>query len=180
MRAVCLLVALVLAAQVRDPGSPVNASGGRIAGRIIAADTQRPVSRAAVRLVRANERADFQSTTSNDQGQFIFEAVPTGTYSLYASKPGTFVETAFGQSSHDVPARLITINAGQTVQVEVALLRGAVISGRVFDQTGEPLALAGVGLAATDGSASGQRTPYDPGLSTSTNDRGEYARSACQ
>ena len=174
MRAVCLLVALVLAAQVRDPGSPVNASGGRIAGRIIAADTHRPVSRAAVRLVRANERADFQSTTSNDQGQFIFEAVPTGTYSLYASKPGTFVETAFGQSSHDVPARLITINAGQTVQVEVALLRGAVISGRVFDQTGEPLALAGVGLAATDGSASGQRTPYDPGLSTSTNDRGEY------
>jgi hypothetical protein len=174
VRAVCLLVALVLGSQVRDPGSPVEASGGRIAGRVIAADTNRPVSRAAVRLVRANERADFQSTTTNDEGQFVLEAVPAGTYSVYASKPGTFVETAFGQSSHDVPARLITIIAGQTVQVEVALLRGAIVSGRVFDQTGEPLALAGVGLAATDGSASPQRSPYDPGLGTMTNDRGEY------
>ena len=174
MRAVCLLVAIILTAQVRDPANPLSASGGRIAGRVIAADTSRPVSRAAVRLVRANERADFQSTTSNDEGQFVLDAVPPGIYSLYATKPGTFVETAFGQSSHEAPVRLITIDAGQTVQVEIALLRGAVISGRVFDQTGEPLALAFINLAGTDGSVSVQRSPYDPALATTTNDRGEY------
>lgn len=142
-------------------------------GRVLAADTSRPVSRAAVRLVRANERADLQTTTTDDEGRFVLEPVPAGTYSVFAIKPGTFAETAFGQSNPDAPVRLITVKAGDTVQIEIALLRGAVVSGRIFDQTGEPLALAVVNLAPTEGPAM-PRQPFELGLVATTNDRGEY------
>ena len=121
MRALSLLIALALAAQARDPGRPVDVSGGRITGRVVAADTNRPVSRAAVRLVRANERADLQATTTDDEGRFTLEGVPAGSYSVFASKPGTFAETGFGQSSLDAPARLIFIKAADVVQIEIEL-----------------------------------------------------------
>ena len=150
-------------------------SGGRITGRVVAADTNRPVSRAAVRLVRANERADLQATTTDDEGRFTLEGVPAGSYSVFASKPGTFAETAFGQSSPDAPARLISIKAGDIVQIEIELLRGAIVSGRIFDQTGEPFALAAVTLAPTEGTPSMPRPVlFDRSLTAITNDRGEY------
>ena len=175
MRALSLLFALVLAAQARDPGRPVDVSGGRITGRAVAADTNRPVSRAAVRLVRANERADVQATTTDDEGRFTLEGVPAGSYSVFASKPGTFAETAFGQSSPDAPARLISIKVGDVVQIEIELLRGAIVSGRIFDHTGEPLALAEVTLAPTGGTPSMPRPVlFDRSLAATTNDRGEY------
>ena len=131
-------------------------------GRVFAADTNRPVSRAAVRLVRANERADLQTTTTDDEGRFVLGGVPAGSYSVFASKPGTFAETAFGQSSPDAPARLISIKAGDAVQIEIGLLRGAIVSGRIFDQTGEPLALAVVSLAPTEGPPRCPGRPFEP------------------
>jgi len=174
VRAQSLLLALLLLAQARDPGRPVDSSGGRIVGRVFAADTNRPVSRAAVRLVRANERADLQTTATDDEGRFVLEDVPAGSYSVFASRPGTFAETAFGQSSPDAPARLISVKAGDAVQIEIGLLRGAIVSGRILDHAGEPLALAGVGLAPTEGPPAIPRPTMDRSLGTVTDDRGEY------
>ena len=164
-----ILACLICVAQVRDPGRAADLAGGRIAGRVVGADTNRPVSRAAVRLVRVGERADLQVTSTDDEGRFVIDIAP-GVYSVLASKPGTYAETGFGQSTPETPSRPVTVVAGETIQVEIAMFRGATISGRVFDHTGEPLALAGVSLSDT----STLPGSIDMSLRTVSNDRGEY------
>jgi hypothetical protein len=121
----------------RDVAAPVDT--GVIAGKVVAADTGRPVKRARVIVTGAGRP---RAATTDDQGRFRVTVLPPGTYSITATKTG-FVDGAFGQRRAlrtGTPVELA--EAQQRADVDMKLSRGGVITGRVLDEDGEPLSRA--------------------------------------
>lgn len=145
-----------------------------ISGRVITADTGRPVKRARVAVVGANAaggRAGLTAIT-DDQGRFTLAELPAGNYSVSASKSG-FVDAVYGQRRPLQPGTPIPLADGQAAaNVDLRLTRGGVITGRVMDEDGEALARALVTV---------QRYQYirgerqlTPAGADQTDDRGQY------
>src|SRR5213593_4615209 len=68
---------------------------GLIAGRVVAADTGKPLARARV-LVSAPGLSKGRGQLTDDRGLFEFSGLPAGRYTLRVSKPG-FVPISYGQ-----------------------------------------------------------------------------------
>src|SRR6185503_20262445 len=122
-------------AQQRD--KPTAASG-RIAGRVLGADNGRPVSRALVRLT-APELPGGRSALTDNSGAFEFTELPTGRYTLAASKAG-YVGLSFGQRRPLQAGTPLQLSEGQELKgVDFRLPRGSAITGHVYDENGDPL-----------------------------------------
>src|SRR5688500_13007497 len=78
-------------AQKQDETTPA----GLIAGRVLAADTGRPVKRARV-FVSASELPGGRGVLTDDTGRFQLAELPAGRYTLSVSKSG-FVSLSYGQ-----------------------------------------------------------------------------------
>ena len=112
-------------------------------GRVVTADTGTAIRRAQVRAVSAGS-SDTRLVTSDSQGMFEFRDLPAGRWELTASKAG-FVSMRFGQRRPFEAGRPIELADGQIVErVNLSLPRGAAITGRVFDEFGDPVAGARV------------------------------------
>jgi len=170
------LVAVVAAAaahtQVRDPAAvqrdAVAPSGAAVVSGVLTTDTPpRPVRRATIRLSGAG--ASTRLVGTDDEGRFVFDALPAGTFTLSATKPG-YVQTFFG-SKHPGrgPGMPVAVVEGQHVEVALEIVRGAVITGTIVDARGNPTAkvpLAILGAGARTASARPARGVTD--------DRGVY------
>src|SRR5438876_5751357 len=114
-----------------------KAGTSRIRGRIVAADTGQPLRKAQVRATSAEIRENRLATT-DDKGVYEIAEMPAGRYQLSATK-GSFVQLQYGQSRPFEPGKPLEIRDGQTIErVDFNLPRGAVITGRVLDEVGEP------------------------------------------
>ena len=141
-----------------------------ISGRVLAADTGRPVKRARVAVAGGGRGG--RSTTTDDQGRYAVAGLAAGNYNVTASKAG-FVDAAFGQRRPLQPGTPVQVIDNQAVaDVDLRLTRGGVITGRVLDEDGEPLARARVTV---------QRYQYirgerqlTPAGADQTDDRGQY------
>jgi hypothetical protein len=123
----------------RDAATAVPTGTGSIAGRVLAGDTGRPLKRARV-IVSGGGRP--HATTTDEQGRFTITALPAATYTISASKTG-FVDSVFGQRRALQSGTPIELADGQRIaNIDVKLARGGVITGRVLDEDGEPLARA--------------------------------------
>jgi protocatechuate 3,4-dioxygenase beta subunit len=138
-----LVLALALTLVSRVGVSAQEAKGtGRIRGTVTAADTGMPLRRAAVRL--STTAAPNASTTTDSNGQFEFVDLRAGEYTVTAVKGG-FVQLSFGQQSIGGAARRIQLAAGQRFDAaHIKLPRGGVLTGRVFDEFGDPIPEASV------------------------------------
>jgi carboxypeptidase family protein len=113
-------------------------AAGMIAGRVIAADTGRPVKRARV-SVSANELPGGRGVLTDDNGAFQILELPAGRYTVSVSKSG-FVSLAYGQRRPLQAGTPVQLAEGQEIRnVDVRLPRGSVITGHVYDETGDPL-----------------------------------------
>lgn len=163
----------------RTVQAPQPAGKGVMAGVVVSADAGRPVRRARVTLAGGSPRVG-KSVQTDDQGAFRFEELSAGDYTLTTSKPG-YVETVFGQKHPGsgrpgTPIRLATDQ--QLTKISMPLARGAVITGAVFDETGEPVFGINVRLYRWVMS-SGSRTLESWGTASS-DDRGIYRFPALQ
>src|SRR5947209_9962525 len=79
-------------AQPKDVPPP---PGGRISGRVLAADNGRPVKRARV-FASASELPGGRGMLTDDTGTFDLTELPAGRYTLTVSKSG-FVALSYGQ-----------------------------------------------------------------------------------
>lgn len=155
-------------AQQRD--KPAAASG-RIAGRVLGADNGRPITRALVRLV-APELPGGRSVLTDNSGAFEFIELPSGRYTLTASKAG-YVGLSFGQRRPLQAGTPLQLADGQELKaVDFRLPRGSAITGHVYDENGDPLPGAAV-RAGRYQYGQGMRQLVPAGTAQ-TDDRGEY------
>lgn len=180
-----VLAPAAVAAQGRGVGQPPGGRGQRpprdaarapepsgtatITGRVFAADSRRPLKRARVIVGGAGRP---RIATTDETGRYLISALPAGTYTVSASKTG-FVDGAFGQRRalrEGTPIRLA--DGQQLANVDLILARGAVVTGRVLDEDGEPLARTRVqGLRYQY--LRGERRLVGAGADL-TDDRGQY------
>ena len=153
----------------RDANQTVPTGTASISGRVLAADTGRPIKRARV-IVTGGGRP--MSTTTDDQGRYQIAGLPAATYNITATKSG-FVDSAYGQRRSLRPGAPLQIADGQQLaNVDMKLPRGGVITGRLGDEDGEPLARAVVSVMRYQ-YVRGERQLMPAGVDQ-TDDRGQY------
>ena len=122
--------------QVRDRAQTPQGTAA-ISGRVVAADTGRPVKRARV-SASAGGRGQRTALT-DDQGRYVIGDLAAGSYTISASKAG-FVDGVYGQRRPLQPGTPLALaDAQAAANVDVRILRGGVITGHVGDEDGEPL-----------------------------------------
>jgi len=144
-------------------------------GRVISAETGKALHRARVRLNHLENGLTRDALTDRDGG-YGFDNLPPGFYRIRASHPG-FIEMRPGQKHpNDVAGPIWKIEAGEVQQLDFALPRGSVLSGRISDDAGEPLAGAQVVPLRLSYSSSGASLSplYVAPFNNSTDDRGEF------
>ena len=176
-----LVAGLLLALLIDQTAAP--AATGRIGGRVVAEGTNAPVAGARVTIFPMMRRqvppmvpmALPPQLTTDQDGRFVFDGLAPGEYRIDVQKTGF-------ASSMDPLTRPNTyaVAAGQAVDhISIVLHKGAVISGKVLDQNGEPVTDARVMALRriTPPAASGAPPRLIPAPmqgSQQTNDIGEY------
>jgi len=142
-----------------------------IRGVVVQSMNLQPVAKAVVRLSKGTTADPLIATTGAD-GRFEFQNVAAGTYDLTASRSGYLV-TEFGQRGPSGNGSKLTIEAGSSVDnVRLVMTATGTISGRVSDNSGDPLANVPV-QALKYSYADGQRTLTQVKVDQ-TDDRGEF------
>lgn len=156
------------------------AATGEIRGRVLANDTGAPVRQASVRLVvtamgSGPVRSGTWFATTDPDGRFVIGELPAGRATLEVSKAG-FVTTTFGQLVAS-PARgavPIALAAGARIdRGDLRLPRGGVITGRVYDDFGEPMSEVTVTAIRVEYPQPGVRRAVRE-RTIGTNDLGEF------
>src|SRR5438128_2510797 len=81
--------------------------------------------------------------TTGDSGQFRILGVEPGQYRIAAERDG-FIRQEYGQRNPAGKGVQISIVAGQQLTIDFQMLPAGVISGRILDEQGDPLAGATV------------------------------------
>ena len=123
----------------RDPAQEVKSSGV-IRGRITSLDTGKPLRRAQVHLTDEMSPLNPRAASTSNDGRYEFRDVPPGRYTLRVQRSG-YLALNYGQRRFGEQARpLEIVEKGVADKVDFALPRMSVISGRVLDDLGEPIA----------------------------------------
>ena len=159
----------------RDTGVPTGTA--RISGRVVAADTGVPLRRAQVR-VTAGEIRVMRMVTTDADGRYEITALPAGRYAIFVARNG-YVTLQFGQQRPFEPGRPLDVAEAQVHdRIDFALPRGGVITGRVTDELGEPVAGVRMNALRHRYMPTGERQlmPANPGgmFNIVTNDLGEF------
>jgi protocatechuate 3,4-dioxygenase beta subunit len=170
------------AAQVRpaNRAAPPPAESARpedrcsVQGIIVNAATGEPLRKAdiIVRPVGGRGRGVAYSAVSDAAGRFSITGLNPGEYRLSAERAG-FARQEFGAKRPNEPGRAIPLSAGENrTGLDIRLTPQGVVTGRVLDEDGDPIAHVLVSLMQTtyvDG-----RKQLMPAQNASTNDLGEY------
>lgn len=111
-----------------------------ISGIVSAAETGRPLKRARVVVAGAGAARQARPALSDERGRFQVSGLPAGEYTISATKAG-YVDVMFGQRRAMGNGTPVQIADGQQLSnINLQLPLGGVITGRVLDEDGEPLA----------------------------------------
>ena len=126
----------------------------------IVVDDQEPAKflNRAIVTVSAPELPRSRSVVTDDQGGFLIAGLPPGRYTVKAEKPA-YLSAALGSKRPLRSGTALVLSGGANVSgLVVKLWRGAVVAGRVTDESGRPLRGAAVRLVR-DGGASDPSLP---------------------
>lgn len=143
-----VLLALLSFAQTNGSPSRKESTGFRISGTVVSKIDGHPLDRVRVLLKDSKSQKDPDSFVTSEDGKFIFERVKASKYSLTGTKTG-FVSAAYDQ--HDPYSTAIVTGAGvDTENLILKLSPQAIISGKVLDESSEPVRHATVTLYRND------------------------------
>ena len=123
--------------------APVAAKGS-IEGQVLNLQTGTPLKKASVRLVGTGGGRGVMpvmiTRETDDAGHFAFTAVPPGKYQLSAERTG-YLRQSYGARKYSGGGTPVLLGDGQTVKdIVFKLSPQAVITGKVLDEDGEPVA----------------------------------------
>lgn len=173
-----LLLAVTLAGTLIQPAAAPHTA--TISGQVLEDGTGAPIVGAQVVLMPSHPPKppapfsdEFRASATDRNGRYEIANVEAGRYRINVLKAGFA-----GPFGPELPE--VTLKAGERREgVNVTLQRGAVITGRVLDETGEPLANAQVMLMRrppVSPRAVGPRPDFlmPAGANAETNDMGEF------
>ncbi len=153
------------------PKDTPPAPTGRITGRVVAADTGRPVKRARM-FVTAAELPGGRGMMTDDAGVFDLTELPAGRYSLTVSKSG-FVSLSYGQRRPLQAGTPLQLADGQQLTgIQFQLPRGSVVGGHVLDEDGD--AMPGVMVRVMRYQYQQGERRLTPSGTGQTDDKGQY------
>jgi protocatechuate 3,4-dioxygenase beta subunit len=143
----------------------------RLRGRVMAAESGGPVRRAQVRITGPD--IGSKTATTDAEGRFEFRDLPAGRFNLSAAKSG-FVTVQYGQTRPFESGKAIDLTDAQVLdKADIAMPRGSVISGRLVDEFGDPIADAIVNAMRSVWTG-GRRRLQPTGRTAMTNDLGQF------
>jgi len=154
--------------------SAAQAGTAQLGGVVLTtAGTDQPIRRAIVRITAPELRGSREIAT-DDAGRFVFADLPAGRYQLYVSKPG-YVGMSYGQKLARGSGTSISLADGQReLGLRVQLPKGAVVTGRVTDEFGQPIPHARIEISGKS-TFNGQTTLVTINSNNAmTDDRGMY------
>ena len=167
---VVLLSASAIAGAQTSAVALPPASSSRIAGTVVSRTDGHPLARALVVIANVKNTQQTVSTISSDDGKFEFAAVPAGKYSLSGAKRG-YLPASYNQ--HEYFSTAIVTGAGlETEDLTLRLWPAAYVTGKVLDETGEPVRRASVTLYRSSRYEGASRVAQ--ARAANTNDLGEY------
>jgi hypothetical protein len=155
------------AAEVEKPPPPPT---GAIGGRVVALHIDEGLVRARV-VVTSPALAEPRVVMTGQDGRYNVTDLPAGRYTIRVSRTG-FVTESIGEAAGAQPPALDLADGQKLTMVDVALGRGGVVSGRIFDEDGAPFEGARVEVLRPQFDQ-GQRVLSVVGRAF-TNDRGEF------
>ena len=158
--------------QPPNPNAPPAPGTSTVRGHVFAADSGQPLRKAQARMTSGELRENRLATTDVD-GRYEFKEVRAGRYTISANK-GSYVGLSYGQQRpNDAPKPIAILDNQLVERMDFTLPRGGVITGRILDEFGEPM--ADVQVAAQQyQTVQGQRRLVPTGRQGSTNDIGEF------
>jgi hypothetical protein len=157
------------AGQARDQNQRMPLIGKGSLSGIVVNESGRPVKGARVSL---GGGAVTRTEMSNASGAFLFDKLPEGRYSINASRQ-RYLSSSYGQKKPERSGTTIQLADGeQKKELKVTLFSGAVITGVVYGDDGEPVQNAQV-RAMKYSMRTGVRR-LQTANNASTDDRGVY------
>src|SRR3984957_19640701 len=170
--ALCWIAAISLLprpAATKAQSSP-SAGGYRIAGTLVSQTDAHPLARARVTVRIVKNPDQFLYMVTAEDGKFEFSAIPAGKYSLNGAKRG-YISAGYDQD--DQFSTAIVTGAGlDTETLTLRLAPTALITGKVLDESGDPVRHAMVSVYYDDHSAGVDQIHMHSGAQT--NDQGVY------
>jgi hypothetical protein len=124
----------------RDAPSAAPAGGtGQIVGVVVSdEDEPKPVRHARV-TCSSSDVAHGQTTVTDDRGRFVFTGLAPGRYMVGATKRA-WVSVSYGARRPGRQGTPVPVENGRRVDLTLRMMHGAVITGVVTDETGQPAA----------------------------------------
>jgi hypothetical protein len=165
--------AIALVGHAQTPSrdlSPRQIGTSVIRGRLLAAGTDAPLRNARVALTFGT--VTISAVFTDRDGRFSFTSLAEGRYGLAIKKPG-YANPIVDPGGRASPLARIAVAEGAAVEAgDIHLMRGAAISGRIIDTTGDPV--VGLTVSAEMPSTDNARTGPVTIATAQTDDLGEY------
>jgi hypothetical protein len=143
-----------------------------VSGIVIKMADSAPLRKARVVLRGVVDPNRTVAAVTNADGRFALKNIEPGSYRLNVTRVG-FVAEEYGQRKPDTPGAVLTLHPGQDLKdLQFRLIPAGVISGKIYDDDGEPLPNVMVN-AVRQVYSEGKRS-HAATTSISTNDLGEY------
>jgi Carboxypeptidase regulatory-like domain len=160
-----LALALRTQAQTAEPSKePAKPS---LEGSVVKDPGGEPVKKAIIEMIAENQGEGGNYTATSDaNGHFKITDILPGRYRLLVERTGFIEVDKKGRRSQ---GSMLSVGAGQEIKGHTLhMLAAAILTGRVLDEDGDPMANVDVTVLRRTGKS------YEPNGSAQTNDLGEY------
>lgn len=170
-----LSVAIPLRAQA-PAKSTAKVPQGTVSGRVTIKGKPAPGVVVGLRKVLSAEApGPFAKATTDHDGVYRITNVAPGTYDVMPSAPAFVVGESINQSGFNQRGKNVIVGEDETVEdINFALVRGGVITGKIADADGRLLIQEQVYLYRLEGTAQQPQRPMGVTRTIQTDDRGVY------
>jgi len=144
-----------------------------IRGRVLAADTGKPLRRARITVTAPELAGEPRTTSTGMDGRYELTDLPAGRYTVRVNRSG-YLQLLYGQRRPLEQGKPLQLADKQTIDnVDFALPRAGLVRGQILDELSEPVADVPV-FAMRSMYWQGRRRAVPVGVSARTDDSGEY------